>query len=460
MATPVQMPKQGNTVEECIITEWRIKEGDTVKAGDIICGIETDKATFEVEAPEGGTVLKLLYNDGDLVPVLTDIAILGNPGEDISALASSSATPSSEAPASTPAATPAPAAAEVSTPAAASPVTSAATGSGDLLSPRARMETSRLGVDPSGLAGTGAKGRVTSRDVLAAAESGRLTPLAKAVAAETGLAAGAGTGLGGRVRAGDLGAAPAAGAAAPAVAAAAACVNRAEPKVVPYKSIRKLIGDRMMQSLTNHAQLTMNASADATSIMGYRKRLKDQAEKLGLPNITLNDMVAFVVSRTLPKFPELNAIFDMAGAKIEQHSDVQLAMAIDTERGLMVPVIRNADLKTLSDIANEIRDMAGQCKSGSIDPDLLSGGTFTITNLGAMGVESFTPVINSPQVAILGVCGIEQKPFPGPDGSVKFKPMMGLSLTIDHQVVDGAPAARFLQALANGIANFELILAS
>jgi pyruvate dehydrogenase E2 component (dihydrolipoamide acetyltransferase) len=214
-----------------------------------------------------------------------------------------------------------------------------------------------------------------------------------------------------------------------------------------------------MQSLNNHAQLTLNASADATAIMAFRKKLKAQAEELGLPNITLSDMVCFVVAKTLTRFPELNGIFQKESGKFLKYQQVHLALAVDTARGLMVPVLRNADCLSLSGLCTHFADLAGQCKGGSIDPDLLQGGTFTISNLGALGIESFTPVLNTPQVAILGICSIQQKAVPASDGGVKWQPTMGLSLTIDHQVVDGAPAARFLKAVADGIANFELMLA-
>jgi pyruvate dehydrogenase E2 component (dihydrolipoamide acetyltransferase) len=285
-----------------------------------------------------------------------------------------------------------------------------------------------------------------------------LTPLAADTAAATGMVAGAGTGLGGRVRAQDL-VAPGATPAAAGATLAPAAIDEA-PEEVAYKGIRKLIGDRMMGSLNDHAQLTLNSSADATQIMAMRKKLKSAKETLGIPNISLNDMVCAAVAWTLPKYPEVNGMFQRDTAKFLKYKQAHLAIAIDTERGLMVPVIPNADKMSLGQIAVTIADYAGQCRGGSINPDLLNGGTFTISNLGAMGIESFTPVLNSPQVAILGVCAITQTPVPDKEKGFRFVPKIGLSLTIDHQVVDGAPAAKFLKAVADAITNFDVTMAT
>lgn len=454
MATPVQMPKQGNTVEECLIVDWAVSEGSDVNEGDVLCSIETDKATFEVEAPAAGKVLKLFYSGGDLVPVLTNIAVIGNDGEDVSEFApdgDSSPEPAAEAPAKNEEKKTEPAPAKAETPVSKPAAQPTIQQTGDIkISPRARSASDKLGVDPRMVQGSGPDGRIISSDIEQAAASGlRMTPAAKAGAAASGLVAGSGTGIGGRVLRRDLVEA----------GTGAMMIQEEPPTEVPYKGIRKLIGDRMLASLHDHAQLTLNASADATAIMKFRKNIKAVAESAGLPNITFNDMVSAVVAWTLPKFPELNALFDKSSGKVVQYKQVNLAMAVDTERGLMVPVINNAHVMALSEISRNIADLAAQCRKGSIDPDLLSGGTFTITNLGALGIESFTPVLNSPQVAILGICSIEQKPVPDAEKGFRFQPTMGLSLTIDHQVVDGAPAAKFLKAVADGISNFDFTLA-
>jgi len=443
MSVPVQMPKMGNSVEECLIVEWKVAEGAAVKEGDALCSIETDKASFEVPSPAAGTVLKLFRGAGELVKVLTNIAAIGNAGEDASSLAPEGGTSAAPAAPAAPATPATPAAPVAAAPAAPAPA------SGDLrVSPRARHLAAHLGVDAAAVPGSGPQGRVTSRDVQAAADSGlRLTPLAREVAGATGKIAGAGAGVGGRVRASDL--------VAPGARREKSAPAEEKPPVeIPYKGIRKLIGDRMLQSLQRHAQLTLNASADATALLAHRKTLKDLGPHLGLPNITLNDLVCYVVAQTLPKFPALNAWFD--GQKVTQFTQAHLALAVDTERGLMVPVVRDAHRLDLAGLAGALADLAKQCKAGSINPDLLQGGTFTITNLGALGIESFTPVLNTPQVAILGICSIADRAVADGQGGLRLQPTLGLSLTIDHQVVDGAPAAKFLKAVAEGVASFQL----
>jgi pyruvate dehydrogenase E2 component (dihydrolipoamide acetyltransferase) len=229
-----------------------------------------------------------------------------------------------------------------------------------------------------------------------------------------------------------------------------------EFEVIPVKGIRKVIASRMLESLQSTAQLTLNSAADARALLAYRQRLKGSNEGLGLQKITLNDLLLFAVARTLPQYPQLNALF--SGDTISQYKNVHLGVAVDTPRGLMVPVIRRANTLSLKHMAEEAKRLATACLSSSVKADELSGGTFTVTNLGSFGIESFTPVLNPPQVAILGVGNINLKPVEV-EGKVEFIPHLSLSLTINHQVVDGAPAARFLQALAQGLAQIELLLA-
>jgi pyruvate dehydrogenase E2 component (dihydrolipoamide acetyltransferase) len=220
----------------------------------------------------------------------------------------------------------------------------------------------------------------------------------------------------------------------------------------------------MLQSLHSQAQLTLNTSADARAMQAFRKKLKDSPEELGLGGITLNDFVLYAVSRTLPQHPELNALW--AGDRILRYARVHLAFAVDTPRGLMVPVIRNADLLPLKALSTEAKRLAAACTEGGISPDELSGGTFTVSNLGGLGVENFTPILNAPQVGILGVGTIELKPVMTTEraagdaaNNVRFVPHLGLSLTIDHQAVDGAPGARFLKDLCGALAGFDILLA-
>jgi pyruvate dehydrogenase E2 component (dihydrolipoamide acetyltransferase) len=225
---------------------------------------------------------------------------------------------------------------------------------------------------------------------------------------------------------------------------------------IPVQGVRKVIAERMLHSLQTTAQLTLNAPADARALLAYRKRLKNSAEALGLREVTIGDLVLYAVSRTLPDHPHLNALFN--GESILQYHAVHLALAVDTPRGLVVPVIRDAHALSLKQISLEVKRLALACQDGRVKPDELTDGTFTVSNLGAFGVEEFTPILNPPQVGILGVGNINLKPV-DVNGEVEFIPHLGLSLTINHQVVDGAPGARFLQALSGNLADLELILA-
>ena len=447
MATAVILPKQGNSVESCIIQSWLKQPGDSVSAGEAICEVETDKAVMEVESPVDGVLIEQFFAVDDDVPVLTNIAAVGAAGEDVSELrpGTAAAAPAAAAPAaeSAPAAVAAP---SVPTPA---PQNGTANGS----SPRARALAQNHAVDITALGGSGPAGRVIERDVAAVlATRPRMSPAAQARYAAGGYdLPERGSGPDGLVTVDDLLPAGSAPAAATSVAAPGATTE------IPVKGIRKVIAERMRASLTSSAQLTLNSRFDARALQAYRKQCKANAEQLGLPNITINDMIVFAVSRVLPRFPECNAHF--LGDRIVQHADVNLGVAVDTDRGLLVPVLPQANHKTLAQLASEFKPVAKAAQDGRIDPERLQGGTFTITNLGALGIEYFTPVLNVPEVAILGVGGISLTPSRAADGSVEFIDTISLSLTIDHQALDGAPAARFLAALVDALEHFDLLLA-
>jgi pyruvate dehydrogenase E2 component (dihydrolipoamide acetyltransferase) len=444
MAVGVIMPRQGQSVESCII-DLRVKEGDKVNAGDILFGYETDKASFEEESPVAGTILKVLVNSGDDVPCLDNVLVIGEPGENISEFAGSGE-----------------AAAEVkeevkteAAPAAVSaPVSTATTDSELKISPRAKNEAERQNLDLSKAVPTGPNGRIIERDVMVLAEKGYKVTAAAAADYAGGKE---GSGLGGAVSTADLTAAPAVQTAASAAAAAVPAVPAAEYIDAKLTNIRKVIAKSMHASLAELAQLTNSTSFDATAILAFRERLKANAEKLGLPNITLNDIILYAVSRTLKKHPDLNAHF-LNGDTMRHFSHVNLGMAVDTERGLLVPTLFGADTLSLADISRKAKELATSAQSGRISPDLLSGGTFTISNLGAMGIESFTPIINPPQTGILGVCSVVYRQKKAGDSFVTY-PAMGLSLTYDHRVVDGAPASRFLKDLCTALESFDILLA-
>jgi len=451
MATAVIMPRQGQTVESCLIAGWKKQKGDQVSEGEVLCEVETDKALVEVESPASGTLLELFFAVGDDVPVLTNIAVIGEPGEDVSSFRPDGA--------ATDEAKPAPPAAEPT--AAATPALAPQTLAGGRLaiSPRARKLAENKSLDITVLQGSGPGGRIIERDVQAALPAmPKMTPLAKSMAGtgEYNIPA-QGSGVGGRIMSGDL---------TPAVAGEAQVIFtvpleddvslKDDIEVIQVKGVRKVIAERMWQSLQETAQLTLNASADARALLAYRKRLKASDESLGLQKVTINDLILLAVSRTLPQFPEVNALF--TGNTISRYKNVHLAVAVDTPRGLVVPVIRNAQALSLKQIAMEAKRLAAGAMDGSVSPDELTGGTFTVTNLGSLGIESFTPILNPPQVGILGVGNINLKPVEV-GGEVEFVPHLSLSLTINHQVVDGAPAARFLQMLSQRLAELELLLA-
>ncbi len=446
MASVVLLPKQGNSVESCIIKAWLKKAGDTVKEGDGLCEVETDKATVEVPAPASGVLLAIFRPEGDDVPVQTSIAAIGNAGEDVSSLAPASTSGEGRGERSGDSA----AGAAVSAPVAAVPVAAVATASDAGSSPRARALATERGVDVNALAGTGPNGLVVEADVRNAPA---LTPAAKATAG-TGTV---GTGIGGRVTAADRTAAAPAAESRPLTPLPSPASVPGSVTENPVKGIRKIIAERMRQSLTSSAQLTLHATAKAATLQAWRAKAKDKAELLGLPAVTVNDLVLFAVARTLAKHPALNAYWQ--GDKIVQHGSVHLGMAVDTERGLLVPVVRDCHAKTLAQISTDARALAKAAQAGKAGPDQLSGSTFSVTNVGALGIEYFTPVLNTPEVAILGVGAIGLKPYEGKNG-VEFIPSMHLSLTIDHQALDGAPAARFLQALIQAIENIDVLLAA
>ena len=443
MATIVVMPQLGNSVESCIIVEWMIAEGDTVSVDQTLASIETDKSTMEVPSTAEGTVLKLLWEEGDEVPVKDPLIIVGEPGEDISGLV-----PGGDA---APAEADAPAEQAAAAPEAAAPAfaTERATGA---VSPRARALAASNGVDASAIAeGSGPHGRVIERDVAAAIAAG---PVLTSAARAAGVSAAEGTGIGGRVSVADAGrtaeAAPAAAVAAPAAAADFPGASTS----APLKGVRKVVAKRMMESLTSTAQLTLNTTANAAGILAMRKKVKNADEALGLNKITLNDLVCFAVSRTLLKYPVFNA--HLEDGVLTEFEQVHLGFACDTPRGLLVPVIRSAQARGLKAFSDEAKRLAGGAIDGSLSPEFLSGGTFTVSNIGSFGIETFTPVINLPQTAILGVGAITPRPTVAADGSIGVEQRLNLSLTIDHQVIDGADGARFLRDLVAAIENIDV----
>jgi len=446
MANVVIMPKQGQSVESCIVSEFKKKVGDTVKVGDVLFGYETDKATFEEESKFEGVVLACFFNDGDEIPVLTNVMVIGQPGESFAEFApAGAAAPAAEAPKAE-TAPEAPKAAEAAVEAA-----PAAAVPGAPVSPRARTIAAEKGVDTARVAGTGPHGRIIARDVeAAAAAQGTLTGLAKARMADGGLVSpGTGTGLAGSVKGSDLKVwqpnhTDIAG-------------EGEEFKVVKMSNMRKLIAKSMYNSLQNSAQLTHMLGADARKIQALRKKAKKALEEGKIDaNITINDFVCFAVIKALQKFPNLNS--HCLGDAMRLFSSVNLGIAVDTERGLMVPAVPHADELNIVGLSKKLKKVADDSKKGSINPDLLSpeAASFTVSNLGGFGVEWFTPIINVPQSAILGVGTIVPRPKDLGGGVYAFVPYLGLSLTYDHRAIDGGEATRFLKQVAQEIENLEV----
>ncbi len=431
MATIVIMPRQGQSVESCIITEWKKKKGDKVEVKDVLFSYETDKSAFDEEAAVAGTLLEVFANEGDDVPCLDPVCIIGEPGEDISALiAQAKAAKAEEAPAEEAKPEPAKAEEPAKTETAAPAPAAAPAGTDGFLriSPRARKLAEKTGADVSKAEGTGPMGRVIERDVNSLLDRG-LTVQAAAKAAEE----------------------------APA-APAAETAPKAEYEDVKMPNIRKVIARAMHSSLSNMAQLTLNSSFDATQIMAFRAAVKAAGEGMGMNNITLNDIVLYAVAKTLPGHRDLNANYFEDKEIIRYFSHVNLGVAVDTPRGLLVPNVFSADTLSLNELSAAAKKLIKSAQAGSISPDLLKDGSFTVTNLGSLGVESFTPVINPPQTAILGVDNITRR-VKNVNGQDVFYDAMGLSLTFDHRVLDGAPAARFLKELCFNLENFNLLLA-
>ena len=421
----ILMPQMGVSEESALLSAWLVKEGDAVKMEQPIFSLETGKSSFEELSKYEGTILKILVEPGNEVAVGAPVAVIGKPGATFTV--PGAAAPVEAAPA---------AAAPAAAPAAAAPVAAAApaaSGAEVLASPRAKKLAAELGLDISKAVPTGPESRIIERDVktLKATGAGAAAPAAVAAPAPAA-----------EVKAAAV---PAAAAAAPA--------EYTEEKI---SRIRKVIADNMHKSLADMAQLTLNRTFDATAILAMRKQMKG-AEDLGLDKVTINDLVLFAVAKTLPEFPDINANF--IGDKMRRFTHAQLGVAIDTPKGLLVPVIRDADTLSVKAISAKVKEYANACKDGSIGGDALTGGSFTVTNLGNLGIESFTPIINPPQTAILGVCGTTLRPRQKADGSIEYYQAMGLSLTFDHRVVDGAPAAKFLKAVADKLEKFNLILA-
>jgi pyruvate dehydrogenase E2 component (dihydrolipoamide acetyltransferase) len=423
MAVSVEVPKLGNTVEECLIAKWRKQPGDPVSEGEIVADIETDKATFEVTSPANGTLLARFFDEGTLAPVFANLFVVGEPGENVDSFRPPGAPERSAPPAEAKPAAAAAASARAETPVA------AAAPAGQM-SPRARRFAERHGLTWSGMpmpAGSGPGGRILEDDLRQQYYSSpRVSSAARMRLADGAVLGGEGSGAAGMFLASDAGA-----------------------PARRISGIREKIALRMRESLASTAQYTLTASANAGGLLLVRAKIKAST---GVPDININDLVTFCTIQALLEAPDLNAEF--RDGTIHRHADVHIGFACDTPRGLMVPVVRNAHRLSAGELSLRMKELTAKAVQGNISVDDLSGATFTVSNLGSLGIESFTPLLNPPQVAILGVNAIQLKAVRRNAG-IEFIDSIGLSLTLDHQVIDGAPGARFLKVIREKIENVE-----
>ena len=466
MPHQVTMPMLGLTMEEGTITEWLKQPGDAVAKEEPLFVVETDKSAVEVGAPASGVLSQIIVQVGQTVPVSAPIAVIAQPGEAVEA-------PASPAPAPPAAAAPAPAGAPSAPEPSASPAPAAAApravGERQAVSPRARMVARELGIDVTSVTGTGPGGRVVERDVRAAAAAAPLapavavpperivaSPLARKLAEEHGvdLAQVSGSGPGGRITERDVTAFVDARAAAPAapapaeVSATLPAVAAATGAFEPLNRVRRITADRMAASARSVARVTLLMEVDMTEAVRFRTQLAPEFEKRYGARLAYDAMIAKACAIGLAEHPHVNAqwqdadIGQPAGLRLQPNVNVGIAVA--AEAGLLVVVVRDADQKPLAQVNSDLMGMVAKSKQGGLGPDELSGSTFTITNLGGYGVEAFTPIVNPPESAILGIGRIAKRPAVV-DGQIVPRDLMYLSLAFDHRVVDGAPAAQFLR---------------
>jgi len=438
MADRVVMPKLGLTMVRGKITKWLKREGDEVRPGEPLFEVMTDKVTMVVESEVSGVLRRIVVGKGTSVPVGTTVAVVAGADEDIEGLLEAPRDEEAEAGPERAEAEPGPDASERPAAPAREPAAERGRGQRVAASPAARRVARKMGVDLERLgSGSGPRGMLTVADVRRA--RGRATPLARAVAAEAGVDVSelTGTGPGGKVRASD-------------VRRAAAPQRR--DRTVPLEGRRQVIAERMLASARETASVSLYAYADMTRAAAL-KRVANARE--GVPHVTYTDLIVIAVARALRDFPAVNS--SLVGEEIVSHGRINVGVAVDVPEGLVVPVVRDADAKGLAAIAAERQRLVEAARRDELRPDDLEGGTFTVTNLGAYGIESFSPIINLPQAAILAVGEVADRPV-ARDGAVEIRPQACLTLVFDHRVVDGGPAARFLGRVRELIEEPDLLL--
>ena len=431
MATEIKMPRFGMTMKQGKLAKWLKQEGDTVQKGDPLFEVETEKITNMVQSIASGVLFQIVIPVGETVPVGTVVAIVAEQGETperIQGMKVGEIEDAAAAPAGRVASAKAEAPAEKRYVAA---------------SPAAKRLAKELGVDLSRVPGTGKEGRVTEEDVRKFHEQGppppRITPVAAEMARQAGLdlTTIVGTGEGGKITKEDV---------ELAIASPVAVGGGlpAPPKSIPFAGMRRAIADNMHASLQNTAQLTLMTEVDVTEMVHFRDLLREEYRQDESVRISYNDIIIYTVARVLKRFQYMNST--LAGDEILLHDRVDIGMAVALPDGLIVPKIRSADRKGILQIGREARELAGKAREGALSMDEVTDGTFTISNMSMLGVDGFTPILNPPETAILGVGRVVEKPGVK-NGRIEIRSFMTLSLTVDHRVVDGAPAGEFLQSL-------------
>lgn len=426
MPINIEMPKLSDTMTEGTLVSWRKQAGDEVEIGDILAEIETDKATMEMEAFDEGTLVEIKVQEGTKAPVGAILAVLAEDDEDVEVSAS-------------PAADAAPAAAPESAPADAAPATAStpapvsADGERLRVSPLARKIAADKGVDLGSVQGSGPSGRIVAADVEAAEAAPAAAPASTPAPAATPAAAPAPS-------AAPQGILPTVG---------------ADDKVVPLSSMRKIIADRLLTSKVTIPHFYLHVECDAKPLMALRKQINAQTEQTGGNKYTVNDFIVKAIINAAQEVPAVNAAYN--GDSIVEFANVGISVAIAVDDGLVTPVVKEAQNKSLLAISEEIKGMAKRARDKKLKPNEFDGGTITISNLGAWGVEGFDAIVNPPQAAIVSVGGIIEKAI-SENGEIKSGLRMNLGLSCDHRVVDGAVAATFLNAVKKFVEQPSLML--
>lgn len=436
MATPIIMPKFGQMTEHSAIVEWRKREGDTVAKGDILFTVETDKSVMDAESFESGTLLRILVAPGVNVPVQSVVGFLGQPGEAVPAVMATPPAPATSAAGPIPGPTSIRQNAKQRASAAPLSAPEAAAPSVFKISPRAAALARECVIDPAPILGTGPEGRIVEKDVTAYLQAKgydrlRISPAALALAApeKLDILAIRGSGDSGRITVAD--------------------VRRAlAERPRPMSRMRQIIARRLTESVLTAPHFFVTVEADMTALIELRARLK----AAGSP-YTITDFISLSAVRALQEFPDVNSATD--GVVIRWNSHVHLGLAVSVEQGLVVPVVRNSDELTLAELGARSRELAEKARSGKLGPDEMTGGTFTISNMGMLDVENFTAIINPGEGAILAVSSTLQKPV-ARDGQVVIRSILKMTLSADHRLIDGATAARFLNAVKLKLEDIEV----